>query len=105
MSKHLYLVFAVFWAAAIFIASSQPGSRIGLPNPWDKLAHGLSYALLAWLLRKSGLSPFWAATLAAIYGLGDEWHQRFVPGRYCDVTDLLADSGGALIGSLLGRSR
>jgi len=100
MTSRLYPVLAALWAVVIFVASSQPGGAVGLPSPWDKLAHLLTYAVLAWLLRKSGLSPFWAVALAALYGASDEWHQSFVPGRQPDLADLLADAGGALLGAL-----
>ena len=103
MTGRLYPALAALWAAVIFAASSQPGSAVGLPSPWDKLAHMLAYAVLAWLLRKSGLSPFWAIALAVLYGVSDEWHQSFVPGRFCDATDLLADAAGALFGSFYGK--
>ena len=47
----------------------------------------------------------WQAVLVAIvistlYGVSDEYHQRFVPGRSFDVLDMLAD----LIGSVAGAS-
>jgi len=99
MTGRLYPVLAALWATVIFVASSQPGGVVGLPSPWDKLAHLLTYAVLAWLLRKSGLPFFWAATLAIFYGASDEWHQSFVPGRFCDAADLLADSIGAVVGA------
>lgn len=34
---------------------------------------------------------------AILYGLSDEIHQRYVPGRVFDVLDILADSLGALL--------
>lgn len=103
MNGRLYPVLAALWAATIFTVSSQPGGAVGLPSPWDKLAHMLTYAILAWLLRKSGPSPLGATALAILYGLSDEWHQSFVPGRFCDATDLLADSAGALFGSFYAK--
>jgi VanZ family protein len=39
--------------------------------------------------------------LAVLYGLSDEWHQSFVPGRTPDVVDILTDAIGAAIGLLL----
>lgn len=96
MIKKLYFLLAVSWALIIFAASSQPGSVIGIPNPLDKVVHAATYAVLAWLLLQSGFSPIQAATLAILYGFSDEWHQSFVPGRYPDLADFLADSAGAL---------
>lgn len=34
--------------------------------------------------------------IGAIYGLSDEWHQSFVPGRDCSVYDVAADALGVL---------
>jgi VanZ family protein len=39
--------------------------------------------------------------LAVLYGISDEWHQSFVPGRVPDVFDLLTDGIGAAVGLLL----
>jgi VanZ family protein len=33
------------------------------------------------------------------YGLGDEVHQLFVPGRLFDLADLAADAAGGALGS------
>ncbi|HSH41142.1 MAG TPA: VanZ family protein, partial [Arenicellales bacterium] len=42
-----------------------------------------------------------ALGLAVLYGISDEWHQSFVPGREPDVLDVLADGVGAAVGILL----
>ena len=36
------------------------------------------------------------------YAMTDEIHQLFVPGRSCQVTDVLIDSAGVLFGSVIG---
>lgn len=46
----------------------------------------------------------WPAVLAAIaissfYGVTDEYHQRFVPGRSFDVLDMAADAIGSVVGA------
>ena len=44
----------------------------------------------------------WLATsIASLYGISDEFHQSFVPGRTPDVVDWLADTSGALLAVLL----
>ncbi|HZK34799.1 MAG TPA: VanZ family protein, partial [Bacillota bacterium] len=35
------------------------------------------------------------------YAFIDEFHQYFVPGRSCELRDVLIDSAGALIGTLV----
>lgn len=103
--KRLEAILALGWAALIFAASSRPGSQVGLPPPWDKLAHFGAYAVLAGLLARSGLSPWTAFTLAVLYGAGDEWHQSFVPGRDASAADLLADAAGSLAAFVPGLHR
>jgi VanZ family protein len=92
-------------AALIFYLSSIPR----LPSPpgpfSDKHFHFASYALFATLLVRALASgrirnvtariAIVATVLAALYGVSDEFHQMFVPGRSADPYDLLADTLGA----------
>ncbi|WP_193771115.1 VanZ family protein [Candidatus Magnetaquicoccus inordinatus] len=90
------------YSALIYSLSSAP---ILLPGPGfplkDKLLHFLGYALLAALAWQSGrswqlrASSWYAWGYAALYGISDEWHQYYVPGRSAEVADWLADSLGA----------
>ena len=46
----------------------------------------------------------WRAVLGAImistlYGISDEYHQMFVPGRTFDVLDMVADAIGSVAGA------
>ncbi|MDQ3263027.1 MAG: VanZ family protein [Myxococcota bacterium] len=92
-------------AALIFALSS----RSSLPGPGvvglDKVAHAVAYATLAWLTAR-GLFGYrverltaavLGALLATLYGVSDEWHQSFVPGRMTDPADLVADALGASV--------
>jgi VanZ family protein len=91
----------------IFIASSIP--HLGaLPGGLsDKGGHSIGYAMLGALVlrafaggRLSGVTwPRAAAALlvATFYGVSDEFHQSFVPGRTPDAYDVLADCSGAAI--------
>jgi len=38
---------------------------------------------------------------AVIYSVSDEFHQLFVPNRTGQISDIIIDSSGALIGALL----
>ena len=70
--------------------------------------HSIGYALLGALLlralargRVSGVTWRRAAAavlLASLYGISDEWHQSFVPGRSPNRFDLLVDFLGATLG-------
>ncbi len=103
---------AGLWCILIFVLSSR-SSLPSLPGPgWlDKLAHFGTYAILSALIfqgeGKNGLfGPLLsrrtagACLAAALYGVSDELHQLFVPGRQADPMDLLADALGALAGAL-----
>ncbi|MEJ2208151.1 MAG: VanZ family protein [Anaerolineae bacterium] len=94
------------WMGLIFFLSAQPD----LPRPesdWLDLlisggAHfglyGVLAFLLSWALGGSGRGMALAFGLALLYGVSDEFHQSFVPGRVPDVMDLLWDGLGALAG-------
>ena len=41
-----------------------------------------------------------SAIIGTLYGLSDELHQSFVPGRDASIEDAAADAFGALLGSL-----
>jgi VanZ family protein len=97
----------VVWMALIFILSAQP-RLIEIKNEADekifyKTAHILAYAGLVWLWWRalapqrqvgwSVLLPAFALTI--LYGISDEFHQRFVPGRHGQPADVFFDAAGA----------
>jgi len=96
------------YASLIFVLSSFSNPPLipewDVPNI-DKLYHVLEYAVLAFLLiRALGLTfpahpmprlIIWGVVLTALYGLIDELHQAFTPGRSMSVYDALADAVGA----------
>lgn len=102
---------ALAWAALIYLASSVPAGDGRLPFPdtpgLDKVAHALSFgilaALLAQSLRSTGelASLMLAVVLTSAYGVADEWRQQFTPGRDADVLDWVADTGGAVLAAAL----
>uniref|UniRef100_A0A7C2GH54 VanZ-like domain-containing protein n=1 Tax=Thermus islandicus TaxID=540988 RepID=A0A7C2GH54_9DEIN len=97
--RPFFLFLALSWMGALWWLSDQPTPGGGLPHPWDKLAHFLAYALLGALWRR-GLSRFAPAfLLSALYGVVDEGHQSFVPGREAFGLDLVADFLGAYLGA------
>jgi VanZ family protein len=100
MSRIVFWLLAVVWMAVIFWLSASPEGRGSF---WllhyipfrDKGAHALAFGLLAVLFYFAS-GRFWIAfVLASLYGISDEVHQYFVPGRSVDVTDWLADTVGA----------
>lgn len=111
-SKHLVLYWApaVAWMAAIFAVSSLQPATIENTSPLSvssAVAHTVEYTVLSLPLsrlvlaggRYSGIS-MWGIVLAATiaYGLSDELHQAFVPGRVSSWVDVLYNSVGAVVG-------
>ena len=93
----------------IFGLSSTPD----LPAPPGGLsdvgAHALAYGVLAVFMLRALADTRWdgvtiRTTLAAfcltlLYGLTDEFHQWFVPGRVSEWRDVFADAVGAVLGT------
>lgn len=99
-------------AAAIFAVSSI-GQLPALPaRVTDKMMHASVYTVFAatWLRalargRWAGLTLRVAAVAVVavtLYGVTDEFHQWFVPGRTADVHNLAADAFGATVAAGLG---
>lgn len=100
-----------FWGLAIFIGSSIPAEdlpKIIQLTP-DKLLHVaaffvfgiLVYRAVSFQKRNSSLYKNFTKTTILIsvgYGLFDELHQYFVPGRLPDPLDVLADIVGVVLG-------
>lgn len=94
---------AVLWAAAIYLASSQPTIPVDLSSGRDKIAHFLAYAVLGALLGHAvgGRARIaFAVALGLLYALFDEIHQSYVPGRAADAADWVADALGTITGAL-----
>ena len=99
------------WAAVLFALSSIPGSRVPtFPLSFaDKIEHGLVYCVLGALCFRAlartarlsvGAMVAVGTAIALAYGISDEIHQIFVPGRTADPRDVAADAIGGLLGCL-----
>lgn len=80
-----------------------------LQTPIRKLAHfsiytlgGILTSIYFSLDKKSKRKSIIEAILfCSIYAITDEIHQYFIPGRSCELRDILIDSSGALFGILI----
>jgi len=105
----IYIPLIVYWIT-LFILTTIPADAVPqLFENQDKYEHFIAYCVLAIFLslalyfqKKSILISSKAFLFALLfilaYGAVDELHQLFVPGRYCDFYDWLADSSGGIFG-------
>jgi VanZ family protein len=96
------------YAGVIFYMSSQPD--VALPSVLDERAiHPIEYTVLGILIVRAlagGLparitlgTALLGIVLTTAYGLTDELHQMFVPGRFADWNDVVADAIGGTLGA------
>ena len=125
----LWALASFLCAAVIFYSSSVPGEESGAAsmsivyrlqdfialNPAilhfivRKAAHFLVFLVLSFCLTNT-FRYIWANKkkvilisfgIASVYGILDEFHQYFVPGRVFAVTDMVINAAGALTGTLI----
>lgn len=116
-SRNLWLLLFISTGlmTAIFIESSQPPLAIlGQINGLDKVAHFMTFGLLAsllYLIIKSVKTHKWFSPfvitigLITAIGLSDELYQLLNPDRAFDMYDLLADISGAFFFVILLKVR
>ena len=101
----------IFWLSSM---SDVPGAHYF----WDKLLHTVGYAGLGVLALRAFHGGFerprpaptiYAAVAVVLWGISDEFHQSFVPGRNASAWDVLADAVGfaiavALVATAMSRA-
>jgi VanZ family protein len=86
----------VLYAALIFYLSSRSSFPVpGYVWDFDKVIHFGEYGFFAALLLRATRSPLVSLLIASLYGVSDEVHQAFVPGRDSSPFDWMADTLGA----------
>ena len=99
------------WMSAVFFVSSlsRLGHAGGVP---DWISHPVEYGIGAVLIGRAlagpgraprRMSAAAAVVAATLYGVTDEYHQSFVPGRTADPADVAKDFVGATAAVLLYR--
>jgi hypothetical protein len=111
--KHnvISFILVLIIAAAIFYCSTWTGGGLGPAlASWKTIAyHFVVFFFLSLFLlisfvqgkskRKSLIAI--ALLLALAYGISDEFHQLFVQGRSCAISDFLIDSAGIYLSCFL----
>ncbi|MCF8261041.1 MAG: VanZ family protein [Melioribacteraceae bacterium] len=116
LEKHkvslLYVPLVLYWITLLILTSIPDVPRISDFTYEDKVKHFLAYGGLATLLslvlhyqNKFHIMKknyhIVAYFIIIVYSLFDEVHQEFIPGRYGDFNDFLANLSGAIIAILL----
>lgn len=113
----LWRLLAVGWMGVIFWLSSRTGSQLHAIFPWVErwlpwldgfnFGHFVAYFILSglvWLAlgaKDEVGAKVVVVLICLLYGVTDEYHQSFVPGRYPDWLDLRNDGIGAAAAMLL----
>lgn len=102
------------WMAAnIWLSHQSHLAGPSIPGA-DKAEHLVEYGIFAFLLarawfpllrhRSPGERMVLLVVACLLWGVGDEIHQSFVPGRSAEALDVLADTTGGLLVAMLMRS-
>jgi VanZ family protein len=107
----VYIPLAIYWLI-LFTATSLPAYDLPKLGLSDKIQHFSAFLILSVLLnlallyqRKSRFL-FENALIATIviclfYAGLDEIHQMFIPGRFAELLDWVADGSGVILGVFL----
>jgi VanZ family protein len=97
---------AILYMVVIFGMSCLPGDKVPILGIdfGDKIIHLLEFGLLGMLLFRWFHHGFridhpyiMAIVIGALYAASDEFHQYFVPGRFCGWEDWFADMAGLIL--------
>lgn len=106
----LYWLPSILWMGVIFYLSGRTGGQLNSMFPFlnsFNWGHLVAYFILGFLVyyafsktSNNRWIAFGALFICFIYGLTDEYHQSFVPGRSPELLDLFNDVLGAGMGIL-----
>lgn len=108
-NKYFNWTLVIIWMLLIFYSSSRSTFGLEMSAADYKLAssiaHVIIYAILTFLIALALISHdypikkalLWSFIIAIAYGLTDELHQYFVPGREMRLGDWLLDVSGSLL--------
>lgn len=126
MKKIINIILMLTWMILIFTMSSFDATESGEQSNFivniivnvlnisnlnilsliiRKLAHFTEYFILGMLaynlIHNCNKKVYIAIIICVLYAISDEFHQWFVPGRSCQLLDILIDSMGATLGIFL----
>jgi len=101
----IIIAIIIFYLSSLIFPPGPPGGF-----PWKSIAYHfyaflfLEAFLLISIIRGKNENKkfiFIAIIIALVYGVSDEIHQLFVPGRACSFSDFLIDSAGILFATFI----
>lgn len=115
--KHKFFILwlpVILYAGLIFYLSSREQIQLPVSFPFmDKLLHICEYTILGLLLARAIKRTYHfrdvkkvvalIMVIAFVYGLSDEFHQYFVPGRTLSFWDAVSDGIGGFLGAIIYR--
>ena len=122
MKKKTNLVLIILWMIFIFVMSSFNAnesanqsniivhfiSQLFNINNLEllsfivrKIAHFSEYLILGILIYNYCLRLNLSALFCLLYAISDEIHQIFIPGRSCQIRDIIIDLLGAIFGIII----
>lgn len=109
--KYVFLPFILYWIILLGL-TSYPADGIPVFGIGDKFEHLFAYLVLSIFmqltfhfqeryinLKKNHV--YYTIVISVIYGILDELHQYYIPGRFCDILDLISNIIGTLIAVVL----
>ena len=115
--KYIKIIFVVLMMGIIFLFSSCNATISSLQSNMivnflqdlipvnsfivRKLAHFSLFFILAISIYLFSKSYILSSSLSSLYAIFDEFHQYFVPGRSCELRDVLIDISGVIIALII----
>lgn len=114
--KSVFLILAIIWLIISSILLTLPGADIPKEDWFDKIGidkwvHICMFALMAYLwcnglAVKSSKGLLTICIACLLYGIGMEFIQKYcIPNRSFDISDMLADAVGAVLGTYISYKR
>ena len=115
--KYIKIIFVVLMMGIIFLFSSCNATISSLQSDMiviflrdlipvnsfivRKLAHFSLFFILATSIYLFSKSYILSLSLSSLYAIFDEFHQYFVPGRSCELRDMLIDISGVVVALII----
>jgi VanZ family protein len=98
----LWMALLTYWSNQPALPIDQPSVANALHNLQHRIAHLFAYGLLGLLAygaipEGTPKRPLLALGIASAFGITDEFHQSFIPGRRAAIDDWLLDTAAAAL--------